>query len=77
MKNERGQKTHSKGELVKIPLLPNNVDKKCVNNLETTWVVITPPLTERAAHRGNKSKETKEHKEVIEQNKMNVDKREC
>ena len=29
---ERGQNTHGKGEGVKIPLLPNNVGKKSVNN---------------------------------------------
>ena len=28
MKYERGQNTHSKGELVKIPLLPNEVGKR-------------------------------------------------
>ena len=28
MTNERGQNTHSKGERVKIPLLPYNVDKR-------------------------------------------------
>ena len=39
MTNERGQNTHSKGERVKIPLLPNNVGKDSVNNLETIWVV--------------------------------------
>ena len=32
MENERGQNTHSKGEQVKIPLLPYNVDKKSVND---------------------------------------------
>ena len=30
--NERGQNTHSNGEWVKIPLLPNNVGKKSVND---------------------------------------------
>ena len=30
MQNERGQNTHIKGERVKIPLLPYNVDKKSV-----------------------------------------------
>ena len=29
---ERGQNTHGKGEGMKIPLLPNNVGKKSVNN---------------------------------------------
>ena len=28
MQNEGGQNTHGQGESVKIPLLPNNVDKK-------------------------------------------------
>ena len=28
MANERGQNTHSKGERVKIPLLPYTVDKR-------------------------------------------------
>ena len=28
MTSERGQNTHSKGERVKIPLLPNNLDKR-------------------------------------------------
>ena len=32
MQNERGQITHSKGEQVKIPPLPNNVGKKIENN---------------------------------------------
>ena len=32
MTNERGQ---NMGERVKIPLLPNNVGKESVNNLET------------------------------------------
>ena len=35
MMNERGQNTHSEGKWVKIPLLPYNVDKKSVNNIET------------------------------------------
>ena len=32
MQNERGQNTHGQEEWVKIPLLPNNVGKKSVNN---------------------------------------------
>ena len=32
MQNEREQNTHSKGERVKIPLLPYNADKKSANN---------------------------------------------
>ena len=32
MQNEMGQNTHGKGEWVKIPLLPNNVGKKSVND---------------------------------------------
>ena len=32
MQNERGQNTHDQGEMVKIPLLPNNVGKKSANN---------------------------------------------
>ena len=32
VKNERGQNTHGQGERVKIPLLPNNVGKKSVND---------------------------------------------
>ena len=31
--NERGQNTHGQGERVKIPLLPNNVGKKIVNDM--------------------------------------------
>ena len=31
IQNERGKNTHGKGDQVKIPLLPNNVDKKSVN----------------------------------------------
>ena len=32
MQNERGQNTQGKGEQVKIPLLPDNVGKKSVND---------------------------------------------
>ena len=32
MQNERGQNTHGQVESVKIPLVPNNVDKKSVND---------------------------------------------
>ena len=32
MQIERGQNTHGKGEQVKIPLLPNNVDKRSAND---------------------------------------------
>ena len=32
MQNERGQNNHDQGERVKIPLLPNNVGKKSVND---------------------------------------------
>ena len=34
--NEREHNTHSKEEHVKIPLLPNNVGKKSVNELGPT-----------------------------------------
>ena len=37
--NERGENTHSKGEPVKIPLLPDNVGKTSVNDIGTDWVV--------------------------------------
>ena len=33
MQNERGQNTHSQGERLKIPLLPNNLGKKSANNM--------------------------------------------
>ena len=41
MTNERGQNTHSKGEQVKIPLLPKHWGKASVNNFETIWIVTT------------------------------------
>ena len=34
--NERGQNTHSKGEWVKIPLLPNKVGKRSGNDKRVT-----------------------------------------
>ena len=33
MQNEKGQTTHGQGEMVKIPLLPYNVDKRVL----MTW----------------------------------------
>ena len=38
---ERGQNTHSKGEQVKNTLLPKNVGKESINDLETIRVVTT------------------------------------
>ena len=35
MQNERGQNTHSERERVKIPLLPNNVGERSVNDSGT------------------------------------------
>ena len=41
MQIERGQNTHRKWERMKIPLLPNNVGKKSVNNKEPMTTVTT------------------------------------
>ena len=42
---ERGENTHGKGEMVKIPLLPNNVGKKSVKNSVPTIDSRHPPVT--------------------------------
>ena len=39
MQDEREQNTHGKGVQVKIPLLPNNVGKKSVNNSGPTYSI--------------------------------------
>ena len=38
--NERGQNTHGQGERVKIPLLPNTVGKKSVNDVEPKHLLV-------------------------------------